>query len=182
MKRRLFCALTALVVLYILSQSAPPDLTAASRELVRLHVVADADDDASQALKLEVRDAVLAQTQALLSGCGGADEAYAALSGRLSELERAAADCLTAHGCDLPVRAELGVFDFPDRDYDGVTVPAGRYRALRIVIGSGQGHNWWCVLYPSLCVDTETPPVFYSAIGRWMRGVFQEVSGWLAGK
>ena len=64
MKRRLFCALTALVVLYILSQSAPPDLTAASRELVRLHVVADADDDASQALKLEVRDAVLAQTQA----------------------------------------------------------------------------------------------------------------------
>lgn len=155
MKRRLFCALTALVVLYILSQSAPPDLTAASRELVRLHVVADADDDASQALKLEVRDAVLAQTQALLSGCGGADEAYAALSGRLSELERAAADCLTAHGCDLPVRAELGVFDFPDRDYDGVTVPAGRYRALRIVIGSGQGHNWWCVLYPTLCVTPD---------------------------
>lgn len=155
MKRRLFCALTALVVLYILSQSAPPDLTAASRELVRLHVVADADDDASQALKLEVRDAVLAQTQALLSGCGGADEAYAALSGRLSELERAAADCLTAHDCDLPVRAELGVFDFPDRDYDGVTVPAGRYRALRIVIGSGQGHNWWCVLYPTLCVTPD---------------------------
>ena len=145
MKRRLFCALTALVVLYILSQSAPPDLTAASRELVRLHVVADADDDASQALKLEVRDAVLAQTQALLSGCGGADEAYAALSGRLSELERAAADCLTVHGCDLPVRAELGVFDFPDRDYDGVTVPAGRYRALRIVI----------VLYPTLCVTPD---------------------------
>ena len=155
MKRRLFCALTALVVLYILSQSAPPDLTAASRELVRLHVVADANDDASQALKLEVRDAVLAQTQALLSGCGGADEAYAALSGRLSELERAAADCLAAHGCDLPVRAELGVFDFPDRDYDGVTVPAGRYRALRIVIGSGQGHNWWCVLYPTLCVTPD---------------------------
>ena len=155
MKRRLFCALTALVVLYILSQSAPPDLTAASRELVRLHVVADADDDASQALKLEVRDAVLAQTQALLSGCGGADEAYAVLSGRLPELERAAADCLTAHGCDLPVRAELGVFDFPDRDYDGVTVPAGRYRALRIVIGSGQGHNWWCVLYPTLCVTPD---------------------------
>ena len=155
MKRRLFCALTALVVLYILSQSAPPDLTAASRELVRLHVMADADDDASQALKLEVRDAVLAQTQALLSGCGGADEAYAALSGRLSELERAAADCLTAHGCDLPVRAELGVFDFPDRDYDGMTVPAGRYRALRIVIGSGQGHNWWCVLYPTLCVTPD---------------------------
>ena len=141
MKRRLFCALTALVVLYILSQAAPPDLTAASRELVRLHVVADADDDASQALKLEVRDAVLARTQALLSGCGGADEAYAILSEHLSGLERAAADCLTAHGCDLPVRAELGVFDFPDRDYDGVTVPAGRYRALRIVIGSGQGHN-----------------------------------------
>ena len=155
MKRRLFCALTALVVLYILSQSAPPDLTAASRELVRLHVVADADDDASQALKLEVRDAVLAQTQALLSGCGGADEAYSTLSGCLPELERAAADCLTAHGCDLPVRAELGVFDFPDRDYDGVTVPAGRYRALRIVIGSGQGHNWWCVLYPTLCVTPD---------------------------
>ena len=155
MKRRLFCALTALVVLYILSQSAPPDLTAASRELVRLHVVADADDDASQALKLEVRDAVLAQTQALLSGCGGADDAYAILSERLPELERAAADCLTAHGCDLPARAELGVFDFPDRDYDGVTVPAGRYRALRIVIGSGQGHNWWCVLYPTLCVTPD---------------------------
>ena len=53
------------------------------------------------------------------------------------------------------MRAELGVFDFPDRDYDGVTVPAGRYRALRIVIGSGQGHNWWCVLYPTLCVTPD---------------------------
>ena len=172
MKRRLFCALTALVVLYILSQSAPPDLTAASRELVRLHVVADADDDASQALKLEVRDAVLAQTQALLSGCGGADEASAALAGRLSELERAAADCLTAHGCDLPVRAELGVFDFPDRDYDGVTVPAGRYRALRIVIGSGQGHNWWCVLYPTLCVtpDGAGRSLLVEGFERWFGG------------
>ena len=105
MKRRLFCALTALVVLYILSQSAPPDLTAASRELVRLHVVADADDDASQALKLEVRDAVLAQTQALLSGCGGADEATRFASSSLSRFSRYA---FTA-GCARTFPAEPGL-------------------------------------------------------------------------
>ena len=79
------------------------------------------------------------------------------------------------------MQAQAGEFEFPDRVYAGELVPAGTYRAVRVVLGEGEGHNWWCVLYPSLCVDTEMPPVFYSAIGRWMRGVFQEVSGWLAG-
>ena len=170
MKRRLFCALTALVVLYILAQSAPPDLSAASRELVRLHVVADADDDASQALKLEVRDAILARTQSLLADCADADAAYETLQSHLTELESAAAQCLSARGSSLPVRAELGEFDFPDRDYDGVTVPAGRHRALRVVIGSGQGRNWWCVLYPTLCLTPDSPG--HSLLAEWFERWF----------
>lgn len=136
------------------------------KTLVRLHVVAADDSAEAQALKLQVRDAVLETVRPLLADCDSPALAYARLTASLDDVETAARDCLSRFGCDDPVRAETGVFAFPDCDYDGLSVPAGDYRALRVVIGGGEGHNWWCVLYPSLCRtgDGET----YSILAEWL--------------
>ena len=139
---------------------------------MRLHVVADSDAGDAQALKLAVRDAVLDCARALLADCGGADEAWRIVNDSLDALSAAAQARARACGWEGPVRAEAGVFAFPDRRYGGALVPAGDYRALRVVIGSGQGGNWWCVLYPSLCVPEDCAPGepvrFYSSVLRWL--------------
>ena len=144
-------------------------------DYIRLHVVAEDDSAAAQALKLEVRDACLAAARALLSDCDGADEAWRRIGENLPLLSDAAMRRARELGYEGAVAAQTGVFDFPDRHYGGVFVPAGAYRALRVVIGEGEGHNWWCVLYPSLClpenVEPGAPVVFHSAILDWLRGL-----------
>ena len=144
-------------------------------QYIRLHVVAADDGAAAQALKLQVRDAVLAAARPLLADCGDADEAWRRIGEHVDALEDVAARRARALGYDGPVAAGTGVFDFPDRHYGGVFVPAGRYRALRVVIGGGKGHNWWCVLYPSLClpedVDPGAPIRFHSVLLDWLRGL-----------
>ena len=130
-------------------------------EYIRLHVVAADDGAAAQALKLEVRDATLKAARALLKDCGDADTAWDIIGENVEVLEAAATAQARTLGYVGQVRAETGVFDFPDRHYGAVFVPAGRYRALRVVIGEGEGHNWWCVLYPSLCAPVAEDPVIY---------------------
>ena len=169
LKRRFFCVLILMLALSV------PARAETIPDCVRLHVVADGDDDASQALKLRVRDACLERARAMLSDCESADAAWAAVNEGLESIGEAA--LAEARSCDWQgdVRAETGVFDFPDRQYGDVVLPAGRYRALRVVIGSGEGRNWWCVLYPSLCVPGDwrpgEPVRFYSSILRWLRGL-----------
>ena len=151
---------------------------AAPSDYVRLHVIAADDTDAAQALKLEVRDAVLDSARALLKDAADAQAAWRIVLENVSTLERAARQRAAAEGYDGPVHCETGIFPFPDRVYGSVRVPAGNYRALRVVIGPGKGHNWWCVLYPSLCYPPDMPassedgPVFYSAIWNWLRSLF----------
>lgn len=119
-----------------------------SRKMIRLHVIANSDSDADQALKLRVRDAVLTRATELLTQSEDVADAWARLDTSLPDLERAAsAGC----GGAYPVRAELGEAEFPLKEYDGFALPAGRYPALRVVIGKGAGRNWWCVVYPPLC-------------------------------
>ena len=150
--RRIFCALTALAVL----AGFPVDAGSTPEEaMVRLHVVADDDTEEAQALKLEVRDAVLAAAQSLLTDCADAQSAWETVNAALPELTEAARARAEACGYEGRVRAETGVFQFPDRDYGGTLVPAGDYRALRVVIGDGEGKNWWCVLFPGLCLPVE---------------------------
>lgn len=119
--------------------------------VVRLHVLANSDGEEDQALKLLVRDRVLARATELLTQAGDRAEAESLLRTALPELEALAVRELRANGCDYPVRAELTDTEFPTRDYDGFTLPAGEYLALRVVIGEGAGRNWWCVVFPPLC-------------------------------
>ena len=140
-------------------------------QYIRLHVVAADDSDRAQALKLEVRDACLAAARGLLADCEDPEEAWRRVGRNLEALRLAAARRAGALGYAGTVTAQAGVFEFPERRYGARMVPAGTYRALRVVLGPGAGRNWWCVLYPSLCVPEGTPPGFYWALPEWLRGL-----------
>lgn len=151
-------------------------------DYVRLHVVARSDSAEDQALKLLVRDGVRAMSAALLADCRSADEAWETLGAHLPLLEGAARLFARLGGFEGEVQLTAGEYDFPERTYGEEVVPAGVYRALRVVLGEGEGQNWWCVLYPSLCLSgLEEETGFYSLLGQWMGRLMKEVSGWLAG-
>lgn len=119
--------------------------------VIRLHVVANSDSEQDQALKMVVRDAVLARASEHLSGCESRAEAEEQLQSILPELELAAAQTLVERGCELPVRVVLGKEEYPTRNYESFSFPAGEYLSLRVLIGQGEGQNFWCVLFPPLC-------------------------------
>ena len=120
-----------------------------SEKIIRLHVVANSDSSADQAIKLHVRDAVLTAARQALQDAGDPQQAIAQA---LPQLEAAANAALAAQGsrdtASVSFRREL----FPTREYDTFSLPSGVYRSLRVTIGAGGGHNWWCVIFPSLCV------------------------------
>ena len=124
---------------------------ALSEKVVRLHVLANSDSQEDQNLKLQVRDAVLARAEQLLLQTSDRREAESVLRGQLLELERLASKTITEAGYEYPVSVELADTEFPTRQYDGFTLPAGEYLALRILIGAAEGQNWWCVVFPPLC-------------------------------
>ena len=125
-------------------------------KVVRLHVLANSDSQADQDLKLQVRDAILDQAETILREAHDRREAEVALRQALPELQRLAGEAVAAAGYDYPVTAEQTGTVFPTREYDSFTLPAGEYLALRVVIGAGEGHNWWCVVFPPLCAETTT--------------------------
>lgn len=120
--------------------------------LVRLHILANSDSELDQQLKLRVRDAVLASSDELFEPYSSSEEAEEALSGQLDKIKAIADSTLAKNGCDDRTVCEITSMDIDRREYGEYTVPAGRYTALRITIGEGKGHNWWCVMYPPLCV------------------------------
>lgn len=121
-------------------------------QMLRLHVVANSDSEADQARKLLVRDAVLAYASRLLEGVADRRGAEEALTPHLDELAQAGAEALARTGTADPVRVTLDDQWFPTKEYDGFSLPAGQYRALRVTIGEGRGRNWWCVVFPPLCL------------------------------
>ena len=118
-------------------------------KVVRLHILANSDSEEDQALKLRVR--VLERATELLEQTGDRREAADVLQSHLPELERIAAEEISDCGYEYDVTAEVANTMFPTKEYDGFTLPAGEYLALRIIIGEGNGHNWWCVVFPPLC-------------------------------
>lgn len=117
-------------------------------KLVRLHVVAHSDAKEDQAEKLMVRDAVLAITEPLVRAGGDPRQN---LTEALPEINAAAEACLRSIGSDHLVTVTLGKERFPTRYYDNFALPAGVYPSLRVTIGAGEGKNWWCVAFPSVC-------------------------------
>ena len=124
-------------------------------KVLRLHVLANSDSQADQALKLQVRDAVLEQAEGLLAGAESRAEAEAILAAHLDRLAAAGAEAVGAAGYGYPVTVSLeDNCWFPTRVYEDFALPAGLYTALRVEIGAGAGRNWWCVVFPPLCLGS----------------------------
>lgn len=124
--------------------------------IIRLHVIANSDSEDDQKLKLKVRDEVLEYASELLSEIKDKKKAEAALSENLCVLENIATDVLESEGIYCKVNVTLSEEAYPTREYNGFTLPAGSYTSLRVLIGDAEGKNWWCMLYPSLCVGAVT--------------------------
>ena len=124
--------------------------------VVRLHVLANSDTEEDQALKLRVRDAVLDATSPLVKDCTSQEEAVEILSAHIPDLESAAAAVIRQEGYDYPVTVLLGEEEYPTRIYESCAFPAGTYVSLRVCIGNAEGQNWWCCLFPPLCLSAAT--------------------------
>lgn len=125
-------------------------------DVIRLHIIAASDTEEDQALKLSVRDAVLGVYGSALTSYPDRDSAAEAARELLPGIRSLAEQTLREAGCDKPVSVTLTEEEYPTRDYETFSLPAGRYLSLRVLIGEAEGHNWWCVLYPPLCLDTAT--------------------------
>lgn len=128
------------------------DKTQLRGNLIRLHVVANSDAEEDQCVKLKVRNAVLTYLQPELASCKDAKSAKDCIQNRLTQLTEVANGVLEREGSEDRAVVTLMEEAFPIRYYDTFTLPSGVYESLRIVIGSGEGHNWWCVVFPALCV------------------------------
>ncbi len=130
--------------------------------LIRFHVVANSDAPADQAVKLAVRDALLAELQPLLRRAASRGQAWRLLEEDRAGLRRTADTVLASYRAGYRAAVFLGTARFPAKAYGGLLLPAGRYPSLRVVLGRGRGHNWWCVLFPPLCLVNASSAVGHS--------------------
>lgn len=135
---------------HAIGQTSVPSV--GSGQLLRLHVIANGDSVREQAVKLRVRDAVIRTLADDMAVADDSEEAKRIVLMREDEVIAAAQTVLEQAGEDDTVRMEVGRFAFPLRVYGDLVVPAGEYEAVRIIIGEGKGQNWWCVLFPPLCM------------------------------
>ncbi|MBR6781680.1 MAG: stage II sporulation protein R [Clostridia bacterium] len=157
MSKRLYVAIVILLIVMMAMSFLPVHGEQEVYDtVVRLHVLANSDREEDQALKMEVRDTVLEAAAPYLEGCTTQEEAIQSLTLHLSDLEAVAAETVTAEGYDYPVTVLLGEEDYPTRTYESCAFPAGTYVSLRVCIGDAEGQNWWCCLFPPLCLSAAT--------------------------
>ncbi len=145
-----------------------------SSALVRLHVIAVSDDEEEQEIKLQVRDAVLAYLTPVLEDAGSSQAARQIISEHMDDIAQAAS--LAAQGRQVSVT--LSRESYPTREYEGFTLPAGRYESLRVILGEGEGHNWWCVVFPPLCLTAVQAEAMQSAMSEENLSIVTEEDGY----
>ena len=126
--------------------------------VLRLHVLANSDSEEDQALKLRVRDAVLKAGEEVFAGANTEQEALQAAKENVDKLQLAAEAEIARCGYHYPVAVEVGRTRFDTRIYDTFTLPAGEYEAVRVLIGKAEGRNWWCVMFPAVCLPAAEEP------------------------
>lgn len=129
------------------------ECTDISNEVFRLHILANSDTEADQALKLKVRDTVLEYTEDLFNKAKSKEDAENLITDNIQSINDVAYKEILDNGYTYSVKTEITNMYFTTRYYDNYTLPSGMYDALRITIGDGNGHNWWCVMYPTICVS-----------------------------
>ncbi len=126
--------------------------------VLRLHILANSDSAEDQALKLKVRDRILTESAGLLDNIKNKTDAQNAIKAAIPRLKTAAEDEIKKQGYHYPVNVEMTHMYFTTREYTTVTLPAGDYDSLRVTIGSAAGHNWWCVIFPPMCLPAAEEP------------------------
>ena len=166
MKKRIFILLLTLTLLIGILTVLPVHSEALIYDrVVRLHVIANSDSDEDQALKLLVRDAILERTSVLLAYTTSRDEARDIIENNMKDLQGIAKEVIAKNGYSYPVSIEFGKEDYPTKTYESCAFPAGEYLSLQIKIGVADGKNWWCVLFPSLCLSAATEKETFTSVG-----------------
>ncbi len=124
-------------------------------KLIRFHVIANSDSDEDQNLKLKVRDAIIDYLQPKLLKSESIEESESIIKKEYSELEKISKNIILENGYNYDIQVGIDYSEFPTKQYSNVILPAGEYKALRIIIGEGKGKNWWCVMFPPLCFVDE---------------------------
>ena len=122
--------------------------------ILRFHILANSDSKEDQSLKLKVRDEIVRYTDEMFAQCKNKEDAVNSAKNHITQIEKKASEVIRSNGYDYTVKACVTKMHFDTRTYSDFTLPAGEYDAVRITIGSGEGHNWWCVLYPAVCVPS----------------------------
>lgn len=149
----LLCLTSALLIVGLMPVHGEAEIY---DSVIRLHVLANSDSAEDQALKLQVRDAILEITAPLVEDCTDQADAKARLEAHREELEAAAREVIAQAGYTYAVSIELDNETYPRRSYDSFCFPAGNYLSMRVCIGEAEGQNWWCCLFPPLCLGASS--------------------------
>lgn len=144
------CIIALVSILGLLPIHGESDLY---KSVVRLHVLANSDSDADQALKLKVRDAILDEGGYLFKNCTTQAEAQNAITKNLNAIQAIAKNTIAAEGFNYDVKVILKNEEYPTKNYESCCFPSGEYLSLQVLIGDAQGQNWWCVLFPPMCMS-----------------------------
>ncbi|MDD2620351.1 MAG: stage II sporulation protein R [Syntrophomonadaceae bacterium] len=121
-------------------------------QVLRLHVIANSDNPYDQALKIEVKDEIVKMMNREFDDLNDADEARRQAIKDIPQIKKTAEQMIAERGYDYPVQVSVGDSEFPSKTYGNLVFPSGKYQAVRVIIGEGEGKNWWCVLFPPLCM------------------------------
>ena len=145
-----------------------------SSSLVRLHVIAVSDDEYEQSLKLRVRDGVLSYISPKLRNVESAQQAQEIIKNELDGIKAAAESSAEGRSVEVTLSQEY----YPTRNYEKFSLPAGKYQSLRVILGEGEGHNWWCVVFPPLCISAAEQEQAVESMSEDMRGIVTEEDGY----
>lgn len=156
MKKKLLVFVPIFLCALLVVVSITPTITMSesiSQKVFRLHILANSDSQEDQQLKLRVRDKILQESEEMFSSCSSVEEAINISRESIDKLKNISRQVIAYYNYDYDVRAYVTKEYFETREYDNFTLPAGIYDCLKIEIGQGKGHNWWCVMYPSVCIS-----------------------------
>ena len=145
-----------LIVCIIATVSFENDCKGIREEVLRLHVIANSDEPYDQELKLKVRDALLQTGESIFTGSEDIITAESKITAKSDVLRHTAEETINNLGFSYDVKIEVARSYFPTKTYGELTLPAGYYKALRVIIGEGKGKNWWCIMFPPLCLPAVT--------------------------
>lgn len=179
MKKFILSSLAIIIIISILLNSSTVSGKASQSDvaskLIRFHVIANSDDKIDQGLKLKVRDAVLKYISPKLVDCKSIEESRRIINSEDKNIEKIAETIIKENGFKYSVVTALSQEYFPVKTYGNITLPQGKYEAYRIIIGTGSGQNWWCVMFPPLCfVDITKGNIAYQKTEKEMKRVLSD--------